>query len=56
MALKPLNPATCPKCGSKNTSRGGFVKEANKSLWKCREADCGEEFYLAVLVLVPSET
>jgi len=54
MSLKPLNPATCPHCGSKKTSRGGFVKEAKMSLWKCREIECGKEFYLPVLVMVPT--
>jgi transposase-like protein len=49
MSLKPLNAATCPKCRSKNTCRGGYVKEHRGSAWKCH--DCGVEFIIPTMVL-----
>lgn len=52
MALRPLNAATCPSCKSKHTARGGYVKDMHGSAWKCR--DCGKEFIIKTLVLVPN--
>lgn len=51
--LRPLNPATCPHCMSRNTKRGGVVpgKEEKGSLWKCFEDACGKEFHVPMIVL-----
>jgi len=49
MSLKPLNTAKCPKCRSKNTMRGGYMKEHQGSAWKC--VDCGVEFVIPTMVL-----
>jgi len=49
MRLKPLNSAKCPKCRSKNTMRGGYLKQHRGSAWKCK--DCGVEFVIPTLVL-----
>jgi len=47
--LLPLNTAKCPKCSSKKTMRGGYLKEHSGSAWKCGE--CGTEFIVPTLVL-----
>ena len=51
--LRPLNHATCPKCMSQNTKRGGVVKgqEAKGSLWKCFQEECRHEFHVPMVVV-----
>jgi len=50
--LQTLNSAVCPHCGKSNTVRGGVVREAGKaaSLWRCKEEDCGREFFVPMIV------
>ena len=47
--LKPLNPATCPKCKTKNTKRVGYSESKRGSLWIC--SDCKEGFIVPMLAL-----
>lgn len=47
--IKPLNPATCTHCGSKNTERFGYSKNARGSLWSCKS--CHKPFVVKTLVL-----
>jgi transposase-like protein len=54
MALNPLNAATCPKCKSKETMRGGYVKKYHGSAWKCRS--CAHVFIIKTLVLAKPPT
>ena len=50
--LAPLNPATCPGCGKKNTKRVGFSPEKRGSLWQCFEDACRKRFIVPTLALV----
>ena len=50
--LKPLNPATCTHCSSKNTKRVGYSEVKGGSLWKCY--DCGKGFVIPKVVLKKS--
>ena len=49
--IVPANPATCPKCGSKETRRVGYSAQAGGSLWVCGAAGCGNAFTVRMLVL-----
>jgi transposase-like protein len=49
--LSPLNPATCPACGSKKTARMAYDLRKKASAWKCKNEECGRVFHVPTLVL-----
>lgn len=51
--IKTLNTATCPKCQSKDTKRGGYEQDKGGSMWRCQDADCRHIFYVKTLVFLP---
>lgn len=49
--LVPLNPATCPHCGKKETKRVGYSESRKASLWVCAAEGCGKPFAVPQLIL-----
>lgn len=46
-----LNPAVCPKCREKRTTRIGTALSGKESLWVCENAGCGHRFAVQLLSL-----
>ena len=49
--LKPINPATCPACGSHKTKRFGYSKLKQGSIWVC---ECKKSFLVPLIVMAPA--
>jgi hypothetical protein len=46
--LKPLNAATCTKCGSKKTKRLGYSPQKKGSVWACED---GQHLFVVPLLV-----
>jgi ribosomal protein L37AE/L43A len=51
-ALKPLNSATCPKCGKAESARLGYFALHKGSVWKCLA--CDFQYLVPTLILAKS--